>query len=91
MVYMYGIHRINISNVLRSVESFNLQIFDEACREKGSSILEAPITGGMDALKKGQMAVWVAGDKEAYLEVGEIQYIKVIQSLLNIKSRIVKK
>ena len=32
-------------------------------------MLEAPITGGLDALKKGQMAVWVAGPKDVYIEV----------------------
>ena len=35
-------------------------------------MLECPITGGLEALKKGQMAVWVGGDKEAYLEVKPI-------------------
>ena len=29
-------------------------------------MLECPITGGLEALKKGQMAVWVGGDPEAY-------------------------
>ena len=38
----------------------------------GSKLLECPITGGLEALKKGQMAVWVGGDKEAYLEVKPI-------------------
>ena len=33
---------------------------------KDCHVLEAPITGGLEALKKGQMAVWVAGDEEAY-------------------------
>ena len=32
-------------------------------------MLEAPITGGLDALKKGQMAVWVAGPKDVFMEV----------------------
>ncbi len=31
--------------------------------EKGAELLECPITGGLDALKKGQMATWVAGNK----------------------------
>lgn len=40
--------------------------FDEAVKEKGAHLLEAPITGGLDALKRGQMAVWVAGEKDVY-------------------------
>ena len=32
-------------------------------------MLECPITGGLEALKKGQMAVWVGGEREAYQEV----------------------
>lgn len=39
---------------------------------KGAQLLECPITGGLDALKKGQMAVWVAGNKESYVEVRPI-------------------
>jgi 3-hydroxyisobutyrate dehydrogenase-like beta-hydroxyacid dehydrogenase len=27
-------------------------------------MLEAPITGGLEALKKGQMTVFMAGDKD---------------------------
>ena len=38
-------------------------MFAEALSKSGGSLLEAPITGGLEALKKGQMAVWVAGDK----------------------------
>lgn len=37
-----------------------------------SFLLECPITGGLEALKKGQMAVWVGGSKEAYQEVKPI-------------------
>jgi len=43
--------------------------FEAACLDVGARFLEAPITGGMDALKKGQMVAWVAGDKEAYEKV----------------------
>ena len=39
------------------------KVFTEALTKIGGSLLEAPITGGLEALKKGQMAVWVAGDK----------------------------
>jgi hypothetical protein len=35
--------------------------------EKGAELLECPITGGLDALKKGQMATWVAGNKVGYI------------------------
>ena len=43
--------------------------FESALCEKGAFLLEAPITGGLDALRKGQMAVWVAGDKTTFKEV----------------------
>merc|ERR1712227_155933 len=44
------------------------KVFTEALTKIGGSLLEAPITGGLEALKKGQMAVWVAGDKAKYLD-----------------------
>ena len=31
--------------------------------KKGGRMLEAPVTGGLEALKKGQMTVFLAGDK----------------------------
>ena len=40
--------------------------FNEEVSKKGAHFLEAPITGGLHALKKGQMAVWVAGDRDIY-------------------------
>ena len=43
--------------------------FEKALGEKGAFLLEAPITGGLDALRKGQMAVWVAGDKDTFRKV----------------------
>ena len=43
--------------------------FQKQLDGKGAQMLEAPITGGMEALKKGQMAVWVAGDKDIYEQV----------------------
>jgi len=46
--------------------------FAAALTDKGGELLECPITGGLEALKKGQMAVWVAGDKEAYQGVRSI-------------------
>ena len=38
-------------------------MFTAALAAKGAHLLECPITGGLEALKKGQMAVWVGGDK----------------------------
>ena len=32
--------------------------------KKGGKMLEAPVTGGLEALKKGQMTVFLAGEKE---------------------------
>ena len=40
--------------------------FSEEASKKEAFVLECPITGGLHALRKGQMAVWVAGDKSAY-------------------------
>lgn len=42
------------------------KFFKSELDKKGSHILECPITGGLEALKKGQMAVWVGGEKEAF-------------------------
>ena len=38
-------------------------MFTAALAAKEAHLLECPITGGLEALKKGQMAVWVGGDK----------------------------
>lgn len=48
------------------------KLFTEQLTTKGAELLECPITGGLEALKKGQMAVWVAGNKESYLKVKPI-------------------
>jgi len=48
------------------------KVFTEQLTEKGAGLLECPITGGLEALKKGQMAVWVAGNKDDYLKVKNI-------------------
>ena len=42
------------------------KFFAEQAAKKGSHVLECPITGGLHALQKGQMAVWVAGEKEVF-------------------------
>ena len=36
-------------------------------------MLEAPITGGLEALKKGQMTVFIAGEKDVAQQVVYIQ------------------
>lgn len=38
--------------------------FNALVNEKGAQLLEAPITGGLEALAKGQMTVFMAGDKQ---------------------------
>ena len=40
--------------------------FEEEVAAKGGAFLEAPITGGMDALRQGQMVAFVAGDRAAF-------------------------
>ncbi len=45
--------------------------FDKAVKSKGAMMLEAPISGGLDALMKGQMAVFGAGDKQVFDKVCE--------------------
>lgn len=37
---------------------------NEEIVKKGGRMLEAPVTGGLEALKKGQMTVFLAGDKD---------------------------
>lgn len=37
---------------------------NELVKEKGGRMLEAPVTGGLEALKKGQMTVFMAGEKD---------------------------
>ena len=43
--------------------------FFAKAKAKGADFLEAPITGGMDALRQGQMVAWVAGDKDIFEQV----------------------
>ncbi|KAG0716725.1 3-hydroxyisobutyrate dehydrogenase, mitochondrial [Chionoecetes opilio] len=38
--------------------------FQAAAAQQGAHVLEAPITGGLEALKKGEMVVHVGGDEE---------------------------
>lgn len=47
---------------------------------KGAYMLESPITGGLDALRKGQMVAYVGGKKEvvdAVMPILEASYMKV--------------
>jgi len=48
------------------------QSFDKLVREKKGHCLEAPVTGGLEALKKGQMSTLVAGERDVF------DYIKPI-------------
>jgi len=49
-----------------TTDSGQNKMFEEEASKKGAHVLEAPITGGLDALRKGQMAVWVAGHADSY-------------------------
>ena len=44
----------------------------KALLEKECYLLESPITGGLEALKKGQMTVFVAGNKKAFDHVYDL-------------------
>jgi len=48
------------------------KFFESELSKRGGYLLECPITGGLEALRKGQMAVWVAGEKAAFQSVTEI-------------------
>ena len=43
--------------------------FNDLVVAKNAHVVEAPITGGLEALKKGQMTVFLAGDKEVAEQV----------------------
>ena len=45
------------------------KFFTEQAAKKEAHVLECPITGGLHALQKGQMAVWVAGEKNIFESV----------------------
>ena len=46
------------------VDYEQMQEFNKLVMDKGAYALEAPITGGLEALKKGQMTVFIAGDAQ---------------------------
>ncbi len=48
------------------------QTFAAAVADKGAAFLEAPITGGMDALRKGQMVAHVGGDEAVFRQMRDI-------------------
>lgn len=49
--------------------------FNDLAQNKGAQCLEAPITGGLEALSKGQMTVFMAGQQQLAEEVSiAIQY-----------------
>ena len=49
--------------------------FNGLVKDKKAHVLEAPITGGLEALKKGQMTVFMAGDKDLAEDVS--RYINI--------------
>ena len=52
------------------------KVFAAALESVGSELLEAPITGGLEALKKGQMAVWVAGNKVDKSGISKAKFLR---------------
>ena len=41
-----------------------MQEFNQLVMNKEAYAIEAPVTGGLEALKKGQMTVFLAGDEK---------------------------
>ena len=57
--------------------------FNELVKGKNASVMEAPITGGLEALKKGQMTVFMAGEKDLAEQVS-LTETSIIPKLRNI-------
>ena len=57
--------------------------FNELVKDKNASVMEAPITGGLEALKKGQMTVFMAGEKDLAEQVS-LTETSIIPKLRNI-------
>ena len=57
--------------------------FNELVKGKKASVMEAPITGGLEALKKGQMTVFMAGEKDLAEQVS-LTETSIIPKLRNI-------
>ena len=60
-----------VAFLFQNYRIFRIQMmaFNEQVVSKGAFAIEAPITGGLEALKKGQMTVLMAGDKDKVKEV----------------------
>ena len=61
--------------------------FNEMVKAKGAYAIEAPITGGLAALKKGQMTVLLAGD-ETQTRIVRVTLIVVIHDWIFHRKRI---
>ena len=59
-----------------------LQEFSAAAAQKGAHMLEAPITGGLEALKKGRMVVHVGGDEEVARAVNPILEVRGSEGIM---------
>ena len=59
------------------------QTFNDLAGNKGARCLEAPITGGLEALSKGQMTVFMAGEQQLAEEVSStiIRYSKYLYTI----------
>ena len=55
--------------------------FNEQVAAKGAFAIEAPITGGLEALKKGQMTVLMAGNEQKVAEVSLPSKVKRLSFL----------
>ena len=52
--------------------------------EKKAQMLEAPISGGLEALKKGQMTVYIAGEKDVAEKVNVQEFNCTINNASNL-------
>ena len=52
--------------------------FNELVKGKKAHVLEAPITGGLEALKKGQMTAFMAGEQNLAEQVISISFISFL-------------
>ncbi|XP_045618258.1 2-hydroxy-3-oxopropionate reductase [Procambarus clarkii] len=64
-----------------TTDSEQTKRYCEEALATGAHVLEAPITGGLEALKKGQMVVYLAGERsvaEAMKPILEASYLEVL-------------
>ena len=59
--------------------------FNELVKGKKAHVLEAPITGGLEALKKGQMTVFMAGEKDLAEQVISICFIIFLYDSMHLR------